>query len=114
QQSTLSRNILMSHAVGVGMPLGAPETRAIIAAAINNFAHGHSGVRAEVVEQLVALLEHDCLPEVPAHGSVGYLTHMAHVALVCIGQGHARHRGERIRGDEALRRIGREPLALGA
>ncbi|CAG9246842.1 Histidine ammonia-lyase [Burkholderia diffusa] len=114
QQSTLSRNILMSHAVGVGMPLGGAETRAIIAAAINNFAHGHSGVHADVVEQLVALLEHDCLPEVPAHGSVGYLTHMAHVALVCIGHGHARHRGERIRGDEALRRVGRKPLVLGA
>ncbi|KWA23241.1 HAL/PAL/TAL family ammonia-lyase [Burkholderia territorii] len=114
QQSTLSRNILMSHAVGVGAPLGAAETRAIIAAAINNYAHGHSGVRADVVDQLVALLEHDCLPEVPAHGSVGYLTHMAHVALVCIGHGHARHRGERIGGAEALRRIGREPLVLGA
>ena len=114
QQGTLSRNILMSHAVGVGAPLGAAETRAIIAAAINNYAHGHSGVRADIVDQLVALLEHDCLPEVPAHGSVGYLTHMAHVALVCIGHGHARHRGERVRGDEALRRIGREPLALGA
>ncbi|GBH26947.1 aromatic amino acid ammonia-lyase [Burkholderia vietnamiensis] len=114
QQSTLSHNILMSHAVGVGMPPGPAETRAIIAAAINNFAHGHSGVRPEVVDQLVALLEHDCLPEVPAHGSVGYLTHMAHVALVGVGHGHARHRGERIGGGDALRRVGREPPALGA
>ena len=58
-----------------------------MAAAVNNFAHGHSGIRLEVVEQLVALLNADCLPEVPAFGSVGYLSHMAHIALVCIG-GH--------------------------
>src|SRR5271168_4573309 len=69
----LSRNIVMSHAVGVGPPLEAPAVRAIIAAAINNFAHGFSGVRPTVVEGLLALLEHDCIPEVPSQGSVGYL-----------------------------------------
>ena len=52
RQRELSRNIVMSHAVGVGPALGAPEMRAIIAAAINNFARGHSGVRLEVVETL--------------------------------------------------------------
>src|SRR5690606_39009407 len=52
QQRQLSRNILMSHAAGVGAPLGKAETRAIIAAAINNYAHGRSGVRPAVVEQL--------------------------------------------------------------
>ena len=114
EQRTLSRNILMSHAVGVGAPLGAAETRAIMAAAVNNFAHGHSGIRLEVVEQLVALLNADCLPEVPAFGSVGYLSHMAHIALVCIGEGYAYHRGERLAGRDALRRLGLEPLVLEA
>ncbi len=114
EQRTLSRNILMSHAVGVGAPLGVAETRAIIAAAVNNFAHGHSGIRLAVAERLVALLDADCLPEVPAFGSVGYLSHMAHIALVCIGEGHARYRGERMSGREALRRLGLEPLVLEA
>ena len=114
EQRSLSRNILMSHAVGVGAPLGVAETRAIIAAAVNNFAHGHSGIRLEIADRLVALLDADCLPEVPAFGSVGYLSHMAHIALVCIGEGHARHRGERITGREALRRLGLEPLVLDA
>jgi histidine ammonia-lyase len=114
EQRSLSRNILMSHAVGVGAPLGVAETRAIIAAAVNNFAHGHSGIRLEIADRLVALLDADCLPEVPAFGSVGYLSHMAHIALVCIGEGHARHRGERITGREALRRLGLEPLVLEA
>jgi histidine ammonia-lyase len=114
EQRTLSRNILMSHAVGVGTPLGVAETRAIMAAALNNFAHGHSGIRLAVAEQLVALLDADCLPEVPAFGSVGYLSHMAHIALVCIGEGHARYRGERLSGREALQRLGLEPLVLDA
>ncbi|AXF16601.1 HAL/PAL/TAL family ammonia-lyase [Paraburkholderia caledonica] len=114
EQRTLSRNILMSHAVGVGAPLGIAETRAIMAAAVNNFAHGHSGIRIEVADQLVALLNADCLPEVPAFGSVGYLSHMAHIALVCIGEGHVRYRGERMKGRDALHMLGREPLVLEA
>src|SRR6202166_648436 len=71
KQAQLSRNIVMSHAVGVGPALEAPAGRAIMAAAINNFAHGFSGVRLEVAEGLLALLAHDCVPEVPASGSVG-------------------------------------------
>ncbi|SAL52507.1 phenylalanine/histidine ammonia-lyase [Caballeronia arvi] len=114
EQRDLSHNILMSHAVGVGAPLGREETRAIIAAAINNFAHGHSGVRLEVVRTLLALLNADTLPEVPAFGSVGYLSHMAHIALVCVGAGHVRAGGERITGDDALRRLGLEPMTLEA
>ena len=114
EQHTLSRNILMSHAVGVGVPLGVAETRAIMAAAVNNFAHGHSGIRLEVADQLVALLNADCLPEVPAFGSVGYLSHMAHIALVCIGEGYARYRGERFKGRDALQLLGLEPLVLEA
>lgn len=114
EQHDLSHNILMSHAVGVGAPLGAQETRAIMAAAVNNYAHGHSGVRVEVVERLVALLEADCLPEVPSLGSVGYLSHMAHIALVCVGAGHARWRGERVSGAQALHRLGFAPLSLEA
>ncbi|WP_069267094.1 HAL/PAL/TAL family ammonia-lyase [Paraburkholderia nodosa] len=114
EQHDLSHNILMSHAVGVGEPLGADETRAIMAAAINNFAHGHSGVRLEVVERLATLLEANCLPEVPAFGSVGYLSHMAHIALVCVGAGHVRWNGERVSGAQALQRLGLQPLSLQA
>ncbi len=111
---SLSRNIIMSHAVGVGPVLGAPETRAILAAAINNFARGHSGIRLEVVETLAALLNGDCLPEVPAGGSVGYLTHMAHVALVLLGEGAARVRGQPLSALDALRTIGVSPVVLEA
>jgi histidine ammonia-lyase len=114
KQRELSRNIIMSHCAGVGPPLEAPAVRAIIAAAINNFAHGYSGVRVQVVERLSELLSADLIPEVPAQGSVGYLTHMAHIASVLIGAGHASLQGVRLPGAEALARAGLEPLVLEA
>ncbi len=114
RQRQLSRSLLMSHACGVGAPLGDAETRAVIAAQINNVAHGHSGLRPAVVEGLLALLSSGGVPEVPARGSVGYLTHMAHIALTLIGEGAVRHRGERLSGAAFLARLGREPLVLEA
>ncbi|WP_027665716.1 HAL/PAL/TAL family ammonia-lyase [Rhizobium leguminosarum] len=113
-QSLLSRSIVLSHACGVGPLLAAREVRAIIAAEIANFAHGHSGVRREIVEHLAALLAHDCIPDVPSKGSAGYLVHNAHIALVLIGEGSAHLCGRRVSGREALAAIGLEPLVLGA
>jgi len=111
-QRQLSHNILMSHATGIGVPLGIVETRAIMATAVSNYALGHSGVRLEVVEALVGLLNAGVTPLVPAKGSVGYLSHMAHVALVLIGAGKARV-GERVvGGTEALAAAGLKPLEL--
>jgi histidine ammonia-lyase len=114
KQERLSRNIVMSHAVGVGPLLDGPAVRAIIAAAVNNFSHGHSGVRPAVALHLLALLKHDCVPEVPASGSVGYLSHMAHIALVLIGEGRARLQGQSQGGAVALRSMNLAPLVLGA
>ncbi|OWV74686.1 histidine ammonia-lyase [Rhizobium sp. R339] len=113
-QSLLSRSIVLSHACGVGPLLAGREVRAIIAAQIANFSHGHSGVRREIVQHLAAMLEHDCIPDVPSKGSAGYLTHNAHTALVLIGEGSATIAGRRMSGREALAAIGLEPLVLGA
>jgi histidine ammonia-lyase len=110
----LSRNIVMSHAVGVGPPFGRCEVRAVLAAAVNNFAHGYSGVRLDVVERLLALLAYDCIPEVPAAGSVGYLSHMAHIALVLLGEGYVHLGGARRGSLEALRSLNILPLTLEA
>ncbi|MCB8874320.1 HAL/PAL/TAL family ammonia-lyase [Acidisoma silvae] len=114
QQQALSRNILFSHAAGLGDPLGRVETRAVMAAQIANFAHGASGVRLDVVEALIALLNADILPVIPSRGSVGYLTHAAAIGLVLIGAGDARIGADRISGAEAMARIGRKPLVLEA
>jgi histidine ammonia-lyase len=114
KQAELSRNIVMSHAVGVGALLEPCAVRAIIAAAVNNWAHGFSGVRLEVVDRLLDLLRQDCIPEVPAAGSVGYLSHMAHVALVLIGEGRALCNGRSRSGAEALESLRATALELAA
>lgn len=113
-QSALSHNILMSHAVGVGQPLSVAQTRAVMAAAINNFAHGYSGLRLLVVERLVTLLNAGCTPVVPGEGSVGYLSHMAHISLTLIGQGECLLDGEQLSATMALQRLQLEPLVLEA
>ncbi|UJW75765.1 HAL/PAL/TAL family ammonia-lyase [Rhizobium sp. SL42] len=113
-QQALSRNIILSHACGVGEPLGKVETRAVMAAQIANFAHGYSGVSRPVLETLLALLNGDMLPVIPSKGSVGYLTHAAAIGLVLIGEGECRHGDELIAGREALDRLGRMPLVLQA
>ncbi len=113
-QAELSRNILMSHAAGVGAPLPAEDVRAMMAASINNLALGYSGVRPAVVDQMVALLNAGCTPEIPSQGSVGYISHRAHLGLVLIGHGHALLNGERLTGGAALARLGLAPLVLEA
>jgi histidine ammonia-lyase len=113
-QARLSRNIVMSHACGVGPRLGEAEVRAIMTAQISNLAHGHSGVRREVIEQMLALLNDGVTPEVPSRGSVGYLTHNAHVALALIGEGWVQRSGARVPAADALRQLGRAPVELSA
>ncbi len=114
QLRQLSRNIVMSHAVGVGPSFGRCEVRAIIAAAINNFAHGRSGVRLEVVERLGWLLHQGVIPEVPTAGSVGYLSHMAHIALTVLGEGYVLRGAGRQGTADVLRAAQIAPLTLEA
>jgi histidine ammonia-lyase len=86
----LQYSLLRSHAAGVGTPLGAELVRAMLLLRARTLAQGYSGVRLEVVEKLVALLEHDLLPVVPGQGSVGAsgdLAPFAHLALPLIGEG---------------------------
>jgi len=113
-QEKLSRNIIFSHACGVGDLVAERGIRAIIAVQVANFAHGHSGVRPQIVRNLLAFLERGCIPDVPSRGSAGYLTHNAHIGLVLIGEGRATVAGRRMSGREALAEIGLEPLVLGA
>jgi histidine ammonia-lyase len=114
QLRDLSRNILMSHACGVGDPLSVAQTRAIMTCAINNFAHGGSGVRLLVVERLLALLNADLIPIVPRSGSIGYITHMAHIAIVLLGEGKVCSPSGNISAREALRLLGTSELELEA
>lgn len=114
---TLQRNLLISHAMGVG-PDSSPEVvRLLLLYRLNTLLQGHSGVREETVDQILALLKRDVLPVVPEQGSVGAsgdLAPLSHLALVLIGEGEADVDGERIGGAEALKRAGLLPLVLRA
>jgi histidine ammonia-lyase len=113
----LQINLVRSHAGGIGQPLSQEEARAMLALRANVLAKGFSGVRVELVQLLVALLNAGVHPVIPEKGSVGAsgdLAPLAHLALVAIGEGEAFYRGERIPGGEALRRAGIEPVQLTA
>jgi histidine ammonia-lyase len=113
----LQVNLVRSHAVGAGPPLAEDVVRGMLLLLSASLRRGHSGVRAEVVELLDALLTHDVVPVVPSKGSVGSsgdLAPLAHLALVLIGEGEAFVGGERLPGAEALARSGLAPVALSA
>ena len=113
----LQKNILMSHAAGVGDPLDEEIVRAIMAIRINDLSQGYSGIRYETVQQLLALLNGGVCPVVPEKGSVGAsgdLAPTAHLGLVLIGQGEAFYRGKRMSGKKALAAIGLSPLRFEA
>lgn len=114
QLSQLSRNTLLSHACGVGPALPDEQTRAIICAAIVNYSHGKSGLHRQVVEALLALLNRGITPQVPAQGSVGYLTHMAHIGIALLGVGQVSYRGQIVPAQQALAAEGLQPVQLGA
>lgn len=107
--------LLRSHAAGVGPALGDEQVRAMLMLRARTLAHGHSGVRVEVVRRLVDLLRLDILPVVPAQGSVGAsgdLAPFAHLALPLIGEGSVRVEGVEMPAAEALRAAGLAPLVL--
>ena len=115
--AALQVNLLRSHAVGSGEPLDAEVVRGMLLLLAASLRRGHSGVRPEVVELLLALLERDVVPVVPSRGSVGSsgdLAPLAHLGLVLIGEGEAVLAGERMPGAAALARAGLEPVSLAA
>jgi histidine ammonia-lyase len=113
----LQQNLLMSHAAGVGSVLDTETIRAVVALRAKDLARGNSGIRPQTVERLIELLNRGVYPVVPEKGSVGAsgdLAPLAHLALVLIGLGEAFYQGERLKGFEALKRCGLEPLELEA
>ncbi len=113
--TALQRNLVLSHAVGTGPDLSPGVVRLAMALKINSLGRGHSGVRRALVERLIAMLEQDLLPCLPAKGSVGAsgdLAPLAHLAACLIGIGRARLEGEEMAALTALERAGLGPLEL--
>lgn len=117
QVEELQRNIVTSHAVGVGAPFDRAATRAIMLIRANTLARGHSGVRVATLQLLIELLNRGVHPVIPQKGSLGAsgdLAPLAHMALVMIGMGEAEVNGQRLPGAEALAQVGLQPVTLAA
>jgi histidine ammonia-lyase len=117
ETGALQRNLVRSHAAGVGEPLPAEVVRAMLLLRAAALAHGLSGVRPSIVEQLLALLDADVLPIVPSRGSVGAsgdLAPLAHLALAVIGEGSVTVGNDMLPALDAMRRAGIDPIELSA
>lgn len=113
----LQYNILVSHAVGVGDPFDIPTTRAIMLIRANTLAKGYSGIRLQVLELLLGMLNkgvHPIIPEKGSLGASGDLAPLAHMSLPLIGEGEALYQGEQFDGEIAMTRAGLVPVTLAA
>jgi len=117
QLELLQRNLVLSHAVGVGEPMSRPVVRLLMALKLSSLGRGHSGIRREVMEALIALFNADVLPVIPVKGSVGAsgdLAPLAHMSAILLGVGEVFAKGERMPATEGLALVGLKPLTLQA
>ncbi|MFW5946524.1 MAG: histidine ammonia-lyase [Candidatus Natronoplasma sp.] len=113
----LQKNLIRSHASGVGEPLDEDVVRAAMLLRANTLVKGYSGIRLKVIENLIEMLNRGVHPVIPCQGSVGAsgdLAPLAHMSLVLMGEGEAFYDGERLSGGEALDRAGLDPIELKA
>lgn len=113
----LQRSIVLSHAAGVGEALDDAVVRLIMLLKINSLARGFSGVRRVVLEHLTALVNAEVYPHIPLKGSVGAsgdLAPLAHMSLLLLGEGKARHNGRWLSAAEALAKAGIPAIELAA
>ncbi len=116
ETTRLQRNLILSHAAGVGEPLSRAVVRLTIILKMLSLGRGASGVRWQLIDTLGQMLAKDVVPVVPAQGSVGAsgdLAPLAHLTAVLIGEGEAWRQGEICPGGKAMAAAGIEPLALG-
>jgi histidine ammonia-lyase len=114
--AALQRNIVLSHAAGVGEPLPVPVVRLVMALKLASLAQGASGVRWSTIEHLTACLKADLIPVIPSQGSVGAsgdLAPLAHMTAALMGVGEFFVDNTRLKAEAALARAGLSPLVLG-
>jgi histidine ammonia-lyase len=116
QLELLQKNLVLSHSVGVGAPLDDAAVRLTMLLKVASLARGYSGVRPEVVDAMVALLDAGVYPVIPSKGSVGAsgdLAPLAHMSAVLMGWGQVRHGGRVLPALGGLKIAGLAPLTLG-
>jgi len=112
---TLQRNIVLSHATGVGKLLRDDIVRLVLLLKINALAQGYSGIRREIIDFLIALYNKEIYPCIPEKGSVGAsgdLAPLAHLSLPLLGAGQVRVKGKILDSKTALKKYKLKPLEL--
>lgn len=114
---SLQRNLVRSHAVGVGDPVPEEVVRATMLLRLNSLCRGYSGVRPEVAYLLKDMLNQGVHPIIPCQGSLGAsgdLAPLAHLTLAMLGEGEVMFKGERMEAGKALELAGLRPITLEA
>ena len=117
EREALQRNLILSHAAGVGECLSEDVVRTAMLMRANSLVKGYSGIRPATVDMLLELLNRGVYPAVPSKGSVGAsgdLSPLSHIALVLMGEGKAFVAGKLVTGAEALAAVGLSPVAFAA
>lgn len=113
----LQKNLVLSHACGVGNHLSVEEARTILFLRANELSRGYSGVRPALIDQMIKIFNAGGSPLIPSQGSVGAsgdLAPQAHMALLLIGEGHAFWNGKMMPSRKVLQKCGLRPLELEA
>lgn len=113
----LQKNLIRSHAVGVGEPFSPEQVRAIMLVRLNSLVQGYSGVRMEFLETFIKIIEKNIIPFVPSQGSVGSsgdLAPLSHIGLVLMGEGRVFVDGKLVEASLALKNAGIVPIVYGA
>lgn len=113
----LQKNLLITHAVGVGEPIAKPISKLMLITKVHALSQGFSGIRLEVVERMLAFIELDLIPVVPEQGSVGAsgdLAPLSHLFLPLIGEGEFWLGGKNVPAAQVLADNNLAPLELHA
>ena len=115
EATTLQRNLIISHACGVGKPLSQEEVRGVMLLRANALAKGYSGIRLSTLNTLIEMLNkgvHPIIPEKGSLGASGDLAPLAHMVLTMLGEGEAYYNGEIMPGKEAMDKAGIKVVEL--
>jgi histidine ammonia-lyase len=113
----LQESLVLSHAAGIGQPLDRNIVRLLVALKVSSLAQGYSGIRLNVIETLIQLINNDIYPLIPAKGSVGAsgdLAPLAHMSCALLGVGDVFYNNQKISADEALKAVGIQKMTLAA
>ena len=123
----LQENLIVSHSTGVGDPLPPFIVKIMMLLRVNALASGHSGIRLETLELLIAMINNNIIPVIPSQGSVGSsgdLAPLSHLVLAMIGKGEAQiykdvtkdnqHKLKVLKSSIALKKFGLTPVKLAA